>query len=794
MYPSHLYSTKTNVLPNQPLDTAQIGEAPIAECSSLYEIFQTSVMVIAKKFRSTAAIYVSHGQEWIETHSYKFNSKDQQEKVSRHFDTCDINDHRSVCLAADQYREIEISSDFSDLPHLRALDIQTLWCVPLKLCEDTRATIVIYQTSQVDFRQTHANQLREFANLISSSASRLSRARNTHQQIQSSYAIQLEALNKVGQQLAIANSQTDVFNIVAEAATKFLCADRVSYVTPNLIAGECVVLALTGNDAIPQNATFPLAGSAAEVVMNRGECRHIDLTDTEHVELKKLASQGLREGISTPIRSNGKIISILNVATAKAFPSLDESISLFSALGSFLESALARIRAQETVKMTMDRLIHEATHDELTGLPNRSYFAKTLTTEIEKSTRKKPFAVAFIDLDGFKEVNDSLGHLAGDRLLTKVAGRMRKELRPDDLVARLGGDEFVILFREVKDLEDAMKQIEQMLQVIRQPYLISGQSIRIGGSVGLSLFPDHGESASELMMHSDSAMYVAKQQGKNRCLSFSIEMAEGRRRRDELQADLERAISNDEFFLEFQPQFDLVNQRILAVEALVRWRHPERGVVSPMEFIRFAEESRMISPISDLVIKQALVAVKEFRKCNPDIYVSVNVSAVDFENVDLLISKVVSGLADHGLPGSAIELELTEHMFLGCSEAVKAAILSLRANGVRVAIDDFGTGFSSLQYLLNLPIDTLKIDRSFVSAIDQNPRQSEIVKSILSMSRAIGSKCVAEGVENIAERDCLHSLGCKIYQGYFGGRPICADSILKLLSKQKANTASAVLS
>lgn len=597
------------------------------------------------------------------------------------------------------------------------------------------------------------------------------------------YAKQLEELNQVGHQLATAGSEKHVFKIVASAAERVLGAVRVSYVIPHIDRGTYTIMALQGHNAIAADTQIPLQNSCFELVMIRDQsCFFEDFNQNLYPEHRLLAKQGLRSGIAVPIHSGRQIVGVFNVATKTQWARPQEAQNLFSALGRFLESSLQRLRAQKTAKAIMDHLAKEANHDELTGLPNRSCFTKTLEEEvIACREQSRSFALLFIDLDDFKKVNDTLTHSVGDQLLTLVGQRMASQTRETDLVARLGGDEFVILIRNIDDSSQADKLANRLLESIQTPFQIGDREVSVGGSIGLSLFPEHGRTVAELMMHSDIAMYGAKDKGGNNCQAYTSLMAKEIQERIELSDDLEVAMRNDDLCFAYQPQLSVDTNRTLGVEALVRWNHPQRGWISPGVFIPFAEETGLITDITALALNQTLSSVADLRKIDANIYGSVNISAVDFADLKMLMKRIEKALVDNQLPGNALELELTERIFLEYTDDAKAAIETWKQNGIRLAIDDFGTGFSSLKYLLDLQIDTLKIDQSFIRSLQENPRQRGIVETILKMGASLGAICVAEGVETIEELQCLKDLGCQVYQGYYGCRPLALDKITEFI-------------
>jgi len=335
------------------------------------------------------------------------------------------------------------------------------------------------------------------------------------------------------------------------------------------------------------------------------------------------------------------------------------------------------------------------------------------------------------------------------------------------------------LLRNVCDLTRAQELSQRLLACIRQPYTIDEKEVVVGGSLGLSLFPIHGDSVDALMSHSDIAMYAAKKGGKNLCQTFTQSMAAALKERTDLQADLEQAIANDDLFFLYQPQFSVESGELVGVEALIRWNHPQKGMIAPNDFIPIIEEIGFATRITTMALNRSLAAIAILRERFPDVHVAVNVSALDFVNLPLLMKRVDDAIKANQLPGSALELELTERIFLQHTKPAHRAIETWKKAGIRVAIDDFGTGFSSLQYLLNLPVDTLKIDKSFVRSLRLNTRQCGIVKTILAMSNNLRAHCVAEGVETRAELQILRDIGCHSYQGYLSAEPMMMDEIIR---------------
>lgn len=435
------------------------------------------------------------------------------------------------------------------------------------------------------------------------------------------------------------------------------------------------------------------------------------------------------------------------------------------------------------VRSLTEQLHYMAHHDALTALPNHTLFRNTLEELITAADRQPhAFAMLFIDLDGFKKVNDSLSHAIGNELLCQVAQRLQDAVTPTDLVARLGGDEFVVLLPHAQSPEDVARMAQTILAQLRTPFHLRTHKIFIGGSIGISLYPSQGETSSELMKHADLAMYCAKAQGRNNYQFYSTQLSESLQHKLAIEQALRSAIDNDELYLVFQPQVGHTGQ-VQGLEALVRWHHPTLGNVLPSTFIPIAEESQLITALTDWILDQSLAILKTLLPIHPRLYVAVNVSAQEFLAPCTLGNRVMEALAKHQLPGTALELEITESVFLHPGEVPSQLLRDLKAQGVRIAIDDFGTGFSSLTYLLNLPFDTLKIDRSFVENIDTDPSKEGIMQGILAIATSLAVTCIAEGVESLSQLHCLQRLGCLHYQGHYFYAPATIDQLRTMINQ-----------
>lgn len=439
------------------------------------------------------------------------------------------------------------------------------------------------------------------------------------------------------------------------------------------------------------------------------------------------------------------------------------------------------------------RLQHIAFHDGLTDLANRHSFNERLNVAVECSRidASHRFAVLFMDLDRFKVVNDSLGHVAGNTLLREVGRRLRACARPGDLVARLGGDEFAVLLEGLADPEDGLLFAQRVLESLAKPLLISGTSVVAGASIGVT-FSDLGyRTADEVLRDADLAMYEAKADGRGRVASFDNSMHERVAQKLALEADLRKAILDGQMSVHFQPLYDLDPYRLCGFEALARWVHPERGPISPAVFIALAEESGQIEALTDWVIDRAASKLADWKRRLPGtshLSVNVNISGRDLARPELA-SHVRAVLQRHQLDPRSLTLEITESTLMGRLDVAMKAMEDLRASGVRFSIDDFGTGYSSLAYLSTLPIDSLKIDRSFVAGMSEKPQNVEIVRAVLTLGKALGRKVVAEGIETTEQLVALRELGVHIGQGYLLSRPLREELVEELLAKSSAASA-----
>ena len=523
------------------------------------------------------------------------------------------------------------------------------------------------------------------------------------------------------------------------------------------------------NELLNNSIVHWCATNRETAVIARGE-KDPRESDAVHAVREQMSLGGT---CCVPVQKSGKLTGALLIARdCDQLDFNDNDIDAFTAVGSQLSNALERYELATELQ-------HQAFHDPLTALPNRHRFELELNDAISEARASETIvSVLFIDLDGFKKVNDTLGHAAGDLLLTLVSERFKGCIKPSEVLARMGGDEFAVIVQEESSTDAALLIAQRLLLSLSTPICLIGEHAHIGASIGVSTYPEHGLNGDDILRCADTAMYQAKHSGKGQVLFFDRTLANDALNRDKLEVDLLRAVENKEFKLLYQPQVRCIDTQVVGFEALIRWEHPVRGVVSPMDFIPLAESIGLINAIGAWVIEEAIKQLACWQKTElRDLRVSINIAAPQFQ-VEDFADQVLNALERYQVPANLLELEVTESILMKDMAAVIQRLYRLRKAGVRIAIDDFGTGYSSLSYLQDLPLDVLKIDRSFVTRLAGESGEQSLVRTIQLLASGLGLETVAEGVESVEQRDAVEKLGCDLVQGYLHSRPVSPDQIL----------------
>ena len=494
-----------------------------------------------------------------------------------------------------------------------------------------------------------------------------------------------------------------------------------------------------------------------------------------------LAEAGIQAAMAAPVYREGAVAGSLAVASKRVGRRYSQTDR--AALLAFAEHAsLAMTDAERTRQM-----LHSALHDALTGLPNRALFLDRLEQRLVPSRRgRRRTAVLFLDLDQLKYINDSLGHLVGDQVLVGVASRIQATVRGDDTVGRISGDEFAVLLNSVASEREARLIAERVLEAVREPFIVGGRTLVVSASIGVRFVRADDRDAQDVMRGADLAMYEAKTSGRGRVGVYHRKLDERALQRLGLEEQLRAALRNDEFRVVYQPIIALRTGRIAGVEALVRWRHPDRGTVPPAEFISITEETGLIVPLGAWVLTESCTQVARWNESFPDSALQLNVNLSGRQLVETDLAATVRRiLGETGLPPQRLTLEVTESILLRDATSTVDQLQALRRMGLSIAIDDFGTGYSSLSYLQRLPVDAVKIDRSFVSDVASGARAAAFVRAILQLCRTIELRTVAEGVETAAQASALRRLRCDLAQGYFFAHPLEPDQLEARLARDQ---------
>lgn len=479
----------------------------------------------------------------------------------------------------------------------------------------------------------------------------------------------------------------------------------------------------------------------------------------------------LRRGITRPLSNLATLMRFISEEKDYSVRSHDSGRDEIGYLAAGFNQMLEKIDAHD------NKLRKIAHYDNVTGLPNRHYFNQRLEDSIAVAAREaEHVGVMLIDLDNFKVVNDTLGHNVGDMLLKTVAARIAAALRGSDFICRIGGDEFAVILPDVPGHNEAAVVAGKILNEFAQPLWVENSEIYIGASIGISLYPDDAPDTNALLRCADVAMYYAKSRGKNNFQLFQINMEGKALKRLALESALRKALEQKEFVLHYQPQIDLASGKMLAVEALIRWQRPDLGVIGPADFIPVAEESGLIIPLGDWVLRTACRQARAWVDSGMPLRVAINLSSRQFTD-DKLVANILSIAREAGLPPEMLELELTESMLMESKDASIKKMEDLRKAGFTLSVDDFGTGYSSMNYLKRFPINALKIDRSFVQELPRNTDDVAITKAIISLAKSLGLSIVAEGVETLEQVRFLSEHGCNLVQGHLLGQAVPAEKL-----------------
>ena len=600
------------------------------------------------------------------------------------------------------------------------------------------------------------------------------------------------ALSATNEAIIRAETREELCELVCEAAAlggAFICT-RIAFVEPGGDALRIVAAAGRGKDTakgilVPLDVSHSEGLSVSEIAFKSGQpyVSNDYLGDPRMTHFReRLRQLGTRSVASFPFIKNGQPIGQFAFQSGELGAFTPELIDLLQRLADNVSFALANFDRADEKKQADERIQYLATHDGLTGLPNRVMFTELLEQSIKSARRNgRTCAVLFIDLDRFKVINDSLGHTAGDSMLIEVANRLRICVRENDVVARLGGDEFVVILNDIADRDQAAVVARKILATLMPAMTLAGHECRTTGSIGIAVSPDDGTDAQTLTKNADMAMYLAKEEGKNDFRFFSSNIKSQSIERLMLETSLRHALELNQFSLHYQPKLDIASGQINGVEALLRWTHPDLGDLPPMKFIPLAEETGLIIPIGRWVLRTACAQNMVWQHQGlPAIAMAVNLSPRQFLD-DSLLQDIDDVLKDTGMSPKLLQLEITESMVMQNVERAIKLLDEIQGRGIRLAIDDFGTGYSSMSLMKQFPIDTIKIDRSFVRDLERNAEDRAIAMAIISMGKALGLTVVAEGVETTEQDAFLRGHACDELQGYLFSKPVPPGDIPTLL-------------
>jgi len=620
----------------------------------------------------------------------------------------------------------------------------------------------------------------------------------------------LRALSSLRERQEVMERLSEIEHLISRRAPLQEVLDAVTKGTAEVLGDDIAVLyfldeadgaALRATSTFGVSPRFPpdqIRGQVGRGALGRSVAEDRLVAVEDYAEFPDAVGVAIKSGvqatIATPVHEHGQVIGSLVVASR--VPHRSYSAAEREVLQSFAEHASLAVTDARTVEALHEAVgdaLHKALHDPLTGLSNRARFLDRLDHAL--TIRHRPgmeVAALYVDIDDFKLVNDRFGHAAGDRLLVEVAERLAGAVRRGDTVARLGGDEFAVLLEQTSGQADAQQSAARVLDTFVHPFVAAHTDLSVSASVGIAVAIP-GDSPDEVLRNADVAMYRAKGAGKGCAVTFEAGMYESLLDKIELEADLRRAVDSEDIEVYFQPIVDLESERVVGVEALARWHHPTRGLVPPAIFIPLAEESGVITKLGRQVLFRACSSMGELHRRHPDdppLSVSVNVSARQLQGSGL-VEEVSRALAAGGLEPGSLVLEITESVLMQDTEGTLARLAELKGLGVRLALDDFGTGYSSLSYLRRFPVDLLKIDQSFVSAVCARDEVRLIIEAIITLADALGLQSVAEGVEELDELAALRDVGCRLGQGFHFAKPMPIEALERFLTRSFARSHSA---
>ena len=583
-------------------------------------------------------------------------------------------------------------------------------------------------------------------------------------------------LARFGQSAVVKSQPVELVDKAAHAIFDALSAEVVAYIDTDAGTSTLVLRTVVARNALDAEPASVRCGSDDPLAKVIASGR---LVITEGPALPFPWGADLPRAALVPVCADDRVRGVLCIGCKHSAAFGAEEVNFLQATASVLATALQRIESEA-------RLAYLAQFDPLTGLPNRALLSDRFAQMIMQARRHAaPLAVLFVDLDQFKAVNDTLGHAGGDGLLRQVAARLQAAVRAGDTVARISGDEFAIVLTDLVRPEDAALVAQKIIDGLGSPVEVEGNEVFVTASVGIAAFPADGDDAESLIGAADAAMYRAKQSGRNAYQFFTAEINQRSRARVQLGSELRRALEREEFTLYYQPKFDLATRQPSGAEALLRWNHPERGMVPPTEFIPVLEETGLIVPVGEWAIRRACQDMKNWQSGAPILgAVSVNLSARQFRQPDLH-ERIKALVSASGVEARLIQFEITESQLMQDPGHAIQVMRALCDAGISIAIDDFGTGYSSLAYLTRFPVSALKIDRSFVREMSRDRNDATIVRTIVEMAHSLGCTVIAEGVETEEQATLLHLLRCEQAQGYLFGHPMPVEALISLYGKIK---------